>query len=143
MIYHLDALTTREASPKFRAITGFVRFDRIPHDYVKELAVLLATPGFRPIDVHRMFAGGLQKRTVKVVTELELDVGELAKANAASVTEGDAKAMLWFLVGQKATPSAWSRAWLRDKDVNAVAGEYGVDVAVVRWWRRGGEAIRF
>lgn len=141
MKFHCDALTTRWASPMFAALTNFVRFERVPHDYVYELAVLLATPGLRDVDLRNWFERKLQLRTIQFVKRLHLDVHALAVDNAASVSEADAWQML-ALTPKRSTPSTWGRALILDYGVAEVANRVGVKVEVVsRWKHATGDTI--
>lgn len=137
MLYHLDALTLREASPKFRAITGFVAFEKTNPDHLWELAVLMATPGFSEGDVRNLFGQRLQRRTMVVVRELGLDVAEAAQANALSITEEDALRMV-LVTPRSCQLNSWARAWVMGRSEEEVVAKVGVGVEVVRKWRAAG-----
>lgn len=121
------------ATNKYRFLTKSVAFDRIPLDYIYELAILLETPGLRQVDLRNWFERKLQIRTIRQTRALGLDVTELAKINAASVTEADAWAML-ALTPHRSTPSVWARALIRQEGVTTVAQRLGAPETVVRRW---------
>lgn len=135
MKVHLEALGLREASFKFRSVTDWVRFDQICEDYVWEMAVLFATPGFSLGDFQSLFGGRMQRRTVRVVTDMALDCSVEAAENAKSISGRDAYQML-CLASKAAPVNAWSRAWIVDQgDDHAVARKLGVTISVVRGWK--------
>lgn len=136
MLWHVDALTTRWASPKFTALVNFVQFDRVNPDYLFELAVVLATPGVRVVDARNWMDRRLQLRTRLFIKRAGLDVTDLALENAASVTEADAWAMLRF-TPMRSSPSLWARALIVEHGDTAVARRLGVSEKVVANWRHG------
>lgn len=133
MLWHCDTLTTGPASPKFKVLSRAANFDRIPDDYVFELAVLLATPGVREIDVRNWFRRKVSKEKLRWVAGLRLDVEGWARENAASVVELDAWAML-RLTPVRSTPGVWGRALILKHGFGPVAARIGVDEKVVRTW---------
>lgn len=141
MLWHCDTLTLGPASRKFQWLADHVNFDRVPHDYVYELAVVLATPGVTAGDIRNWFEGRLQKRTIRFVQGLGLDVGVAGAQNARSVTEADAWAML-RLTPPRHNPSVWARALLVGRTDVELARRVGLPVSHVQSWRgRPGRSI--
>lgn len=134
MLWHCDTLTLGPASRKFQWLADYVRLDRIPEDYVYELAVVLATPGVSPGDLRNWFRGRLQKRTINFVQGLGLDVDVAAARNAESVTEADAWAML-RLTPPNRNPSVWAKALMVGRTDAELARRVGLPVKWVSSWR--------
>lgn len=141
MLWHCDALTLGPASLKFRWLSDWVRFEHLPHDYAYELAVVLATPGVSEGDVRNWFRGRLQRRTIRFVQDLGLDLGDAPARNAESVTEADAWAML-RLTPKNRNPSVWAKALLVGRTDLEVSRKVGLPVESVSSWRgRAGRLI--
>jgi hypothetical protein len=133
MLWHCDTLTLGPASPKFKDLTGHVDFHKVREDYVFELAVLLATPGVRELDVRNWFRRRISPFFMRWVVKLDLNVGSLARENAASVVEADAWAML-ALTPRNSRPGVYGRALIQQYGFGPAARRVGVSEAVVRRW---------
>src|SRR3546814_14354898 len=57
MIFDMDILGAREASPKFQSVLYRRRLERVNPFWVYEFGVLCQTPGFRPRDLMILMPG--------------------------------------------------------------------------------------
>ena len=135
----MDSMTLREASPKFKSCLGRKYLTAIPLDYVKEMAVFLATPGFRDNHIHHMFGGRFRRDLRGEIREKVVFKGMyyLAQANLESITRQDGEYLCrMFVHRRRGGMPYWASAWLREevatRGVVDVASGLGVTAARVQ-----------
>lgn len=130
MIFDMDILGAREASPKFRSVLYRRKLEYINPFWVYEFGVLCQTPGFRPRDLMILMPGLRRDQLERGLREVVVDEADIRR-NVASVTEEDA--VKFMQLG--ALPS-YSVALVRSG-----AAVSGVDAQVLKRAKRSGRLL--
>lgn len=154
MLCDLDALKgrNRRASVKYRWLT--VNFDprNLPAEYAREIAVLAATPGVAHAHIQSwmLWKPWTWKRLIVPIIEAfagDPEVVADGAANAASVTEEDARDMLVAThigrlkgIGTKGPVPVYGTMWLQQefrggRTAADIAESLGVKVGVIGEWK--------
>lgn len=139
MLYHMDSMTLREVSPKFKSCLGRRYLSHIKFDHLQEMAVFLATPGFRDNHYHYLFNGKFRRDLRDRIREEAVFRGldRLAQANLESITREDGEYLCRMFVRRRhGGMPYWASAWLREevatRGVGDVASDLGVTAARVQ-----------
>src|SRR3546814_16023005 len=92
MIFDMDSLGAREASPKFQSVLYRRRLERVNPFWVYEFGVLCQTPGFRPRDLMILMHGLRRDQLERGLREVRVSEAAVRR-NVASVNEEDAVAV--------------------------------------------------
>src|SRR3546814_12395643 len=93
MIFDMDILGAREASPKFQSVLYRRRLERVNPFWVYEFGVLCQTPGFRPRDLMILMPGLRRDHLERGVREARVSEADVSR-NLASVSSDYAVAFM-------------------------------------------------
>lgn len=153
MIWHLDALLgeRRRQSVKYRYLAKAFNARKVPAEYVREIAIFAATPGFTVSHICAMMKWRdffYDKWVEPLIREAILDpeIIALGELNAASVTEEDGKDILLALVhgyrhmgpvpvyGTMWLQARWRGGGDRGETIDSIAHQLGVSAGTISSW---------
>lgn len=143
--YDLDIIRQGRASPKLFRLARYSKISKLDADNLRELSILVRTPGFRQADMFRL----MPKLTQHLYTHaknmrFEGDV-DMILENARSITRQNARGLTLRLIeggaGVKGQLPSWCLQELiqtkeEGKTMPEIARELGVSTERVRFWCR-------